>query len=528
MDPAVYMHLIGSNGSNWYFSCFVISMAEFFWLSLFLWYSVDVLRDQSLEDNPKSKPAAKRRREIKQTEKGDEDLLKDDGTLVAEHSTIPRKSPFDKQHTRNATLDGSSIGAPKAVHLQSVSPSNENRKGEKKSAKTFNQETSVVPCTMTNVGIEHFGTHNNSSYLGENPAAAVASGQHIQDVMSSEPEPDAIYPKDKQGNPAQEINLRPSSLEIGTRNKEAGNVEGGHEASGAVIASNINRKRASKNRPAIFAEKNSCIKVQASNKAEKENKISRHENEIHKDKQNHASNQNDGAEHQSHVSGQNDRVEEREFSVEISSKTASSEKYEIYAQYDLCSKAKEAIVGSKLLETSETVDPPKLSKKRKRSKNTHDLVSVTPPTSATEHVKGFISSISPTKTQKIANGDHLSDTFCKEESTRLQEVRKETDTMSTSLATNEEINDVILNGVATDEEINDVIQNVVTTDEEINGVIQNVVESVQQMVKDQVDTDSMHGKSRKKSRKKQNSDVKLPQSLEQNENTAKNNVGDMC
>ncbi|XP_065866285.1 uncharacterized protein [Euphorbia lathyris] len=268
------------------------------------------------------------------------------------HSTISQKSPVDKQHTRYAS-------------------------------EAVNQETAAaVPSIwVKNVGVEHVGTFSNSSNLGKKPAA--------------------ISPKD--------------NLEIGTRNEEADNVEGGHEASEA-------------------AEKNSCLEVQASDTTGKENKVSGHENE------------NDGAEeHQNHVFGQN----------------------------DLHLKAKEAIVGSKLLEASETVDPPKLSKKKK-SKKTKDLVSVTPPISATEHVKGFTSSISPSKPQKIAKADHLSDTFSKEEMLVDEEVTRKNGA-----------NDIVKAKKRKQKKKPDADSDVEKElDTVSDNVIQNVVKSVKEMGKD--------------------------------------------
>ncbi|XP_065852404.1 uncharacterized protein [Euphorbia lathyris] len=248
------------------------------------------------------------------------------------HSTISQKSPVDKQHTRYATLDAS---------------------------EAVNQEiAAAVPSIwVKNVGVEHVGTFSNSSNLVEKPAA--------------------ISPKD--------------NLEIGMRNEEADNVEGGHELSEAAITSNINRKRAH----AILAEENSCLEVQASDKTDKENKVSRHENE------------NDGAEeHQNHVSG-------------------------------------------------------------------------------TEHVKGFTSSISPTKPQKIAKADHLSDTFSKEEMLVDEEVTRKNGANDIVKAKKRKQKKKKPDADSdVEKELDRVSASFVYTDAEINNVIQNVVKSVKEMGKD--------------------------------------------
>ncbi|WCJ38631.1 COP1-interacting protein-related [Euphorbia peplus] len=281
------------------------------------------------------------------------------GATVVQRSTVVQSEPTTElQKVAEVSNAKSKKDDPKSE------PSAKKRKREKKAAKTSNQKAAV----------SHSEMQIDSSDLGETPASTFASGQLNKDIiMSSKPDvPGAICQKDELGEPAQEINLRPSSLENGMRNKESGYVEGG---------------------------------------------------------------QNDGSEeHQNHVSVQNNRVHEGEFSQEIPPKTPSSEKHGISAQDDLQSKAKEGIAGSKVLEASETMDPPKLSKKKKKSKKTKDPASVTPPTSATKHVKGFVSNISPTKPQ---NG-------------------KDTDTISTSF-------------LATDKEINDVIQNVVESHLMVKG-----------------------------------------------------------
>ncbi|XP_015572220.2 uncharacterized protein LOC8285446 [Ricinus communis] len=442
--------------------------------------SVDVQCDKSVEDTLQLERPAKKKRKIEKEKHGDEDVLKKDGTLIIDSNkemieplSLSQHSLVDKSNTKNPTSGSSLTETLEDVKLQPASPSTGKRKRKRKLKDALNQEIAAVPSYSSDVRGESSGLGINPKDLGEEPDADLVPGQ--QGIGS---ESGVVSLIEKNGDPFLELTKRPSQ-EIDMSNSDAGSIEGRHDTYRSATASNTRSVKVSENRSAIDVEGNPYLGVLESENAEKGIEVSGHENMILGDHQNHVVYQSNGVE------------EQQNLALNLSSKTVPSEKYKPSALDELTSKTKEVAATSILV--SETVNPSKLSKKKKKSRKAKELESGTLSTSVIEHVEGFVSGTSPTKPHKATNGDHSGDNVNKEESNVPPKEGKEVSEMETSAS-------------------------LLATEKEIDDVIRNAMESVQQIGQVEVSAENMDGKSRKKTKKKRTSDVKdLPELKNENE-----------
>ncbi|KDP26722.1 hypothetical protein JCGZ_17880 [Jatropha curcas] len=218
----------------------------------------DVQYDMSMEDTLQSEPVANKKRKIEKENKGGEDLLKQDETLISNSHEEMLKPCTISQKNTNVTFEGPSIETSEAVDPSSRKRT---RKRKKKSSDTPNQEIAVVSSSGTIACNECLADPKD---LGEE----LVSRKHFQALIDSEI--DAVSLKEKHGDSVQDGGKRPSSQEFDINNSYTGIVESVHHASGSAIASNTKGIRVSKDHHANNMEDNPNLEVQESDQVEEE------------------------------------------------------------------------------------------------------------------------------------------------------------------------------------------------------------------------------------------------------------------